>query len=111
MKEAISSHGKNLVFVNDYLIRVTVHYTDCFATDIVYFINQVEKQLQEEKFQKEHTWYLGFHKNGVVYTEHKEELSEVKSEKYRALYSYVLENVEKYGFKEPKITVTRLSSN
>lgn len=109
LKEQITSKGSSLVFINDYLIRVTAHYTDNFASDIIYFINQIEKQLTKEYFLKEHTWYLGFYKNGVIYTDVKKVLFEVKVKEYRAIYSYTIELEEKYGFREPKITIRRLN--
>ena len=109
LKDKISSNGVSLVFINDYLIRITAHYTDNFASDIIYFINQVEERLKEERFQKEHTWFLGFYKNGVVFTDVKKVLFEVKIKEYRAIYSYTIELEEKYGFKEPKITIRRLN--
>ena len=46
LKEQITSKGSSLVFINDYLIRVTAHYTDNFASDIIYF-SQVQTKFNK----------------------------------------------------------------
>lgn len=109
--ERIECTGQNLTYIVDYLLRITTHYTDTYASDMVCYINSIEEQLMQENFKVPHVWYFGFYKNGVVKTDNKEELTGSNARNYRAVYSYTLEIVENCGFKEPKITIVRISNN
>ena len=88
--ERIVCTGENLSYINDYLIRLSAHYTDCYASDIVYYINSIEEQLKKEHFQEAHKWYFGFYRNGVQREDDFETIKKTDARSFRAVYYYEL---------------------
>ena len=109
--ERIECTGENLSFINDYLIRLAAHYTDCYASDIIYHINSIEEQLQKEHFQEMHNWFICFYKSGIQREENLETVKKAGTRVYRAVYSYTVKIVGNCGFKEPQITIERVFNN
>lgn len=106
--ERIECTGENLSYINDYLIRLAAHYTDSYASDIVYIINSIEEQLQKEHFQEMHRWFLCFYKSGIQKEDNLETVKNAGTRAYRAVHSYTVKMVGNNGFKEPQITVERV---
>lgn len=106
----IVCQGENLSYVFDYLIRITVHYTDSYATDMLIYINSIQEQLINEEYEVAHTWYFGIYKNGVQREESLETLKSVNTRRFRAIYSFNIEPVINCGVQEPEVKIVRIDT-
>ena len=69
----------------------------------------MQETFKAENFRVPHTWFFGFYKNGVQRADTYEELQEVDTRNFRAIFRFSMEQLT--TMEEPKITTNRVDNN